>query len=141
MCCTVAAIPVSAQKTIDMDFNVNDYHICNSNSILHIEPTINGLSRTENTDEPALPYHSLRILVPQNAEDVPFSVSYEKTILYENVDVEANPAPMTTNGVKMQGNATATTSVTEPVLNKGIVHYGDFKYLYLSRNRPCQVIP
>ncbi len=132
MCCTVAAIPVSAQKTIDMDFNVNDYHICNSNSILHIEPTINGLSRTESTDEPALPYHSLRILVPQNAEDVPFSVSYEKTILYENVDVEANPAPMTTNGVKMQGNATATTSVTEPVLNKGIVHYGDFKYLYLK---------
>lgn len=48
------------------------------------------------------------------------SVSYEKTILYENVDVEANPAPMTTNGVKMQGNATATTSVTEPVLKDAV---------------------
>lgn len=132
MCCTVAAIPVSAQKTIDMDFNVNDYHISNSNSILHIEPTINGLSKTENTDEPALPYHPLRILVPKDAEEVPFSVSYEKTILYENVDMEANPVPMTTNGVKLQGYATATTSVTEPVLDKGIVHYGDFKYLFLK---------
>ena len=132
LCCTVAAIPVSAQKIIDMDFNVNDYHIINSNSILHIEPAINGLSRTENTDEPALPYHSLRILVPQNAEDAPFSVSYEKTILYENVDMEANPAPMTTNGVKMQGNVTAITSVTEPILNKGIVRYGEFRYLYLK---------
>ena len=129
---TFTTVPVSAQKDINLDFNIDDYHIINSNSILHIESQLEGLTKTENISEPALPYHPLRILIPQNTDEVPFSFFMEKTIIYDNIDMEANPAPMTTNGVKIPGNRIATTSVTSPVVNNGIVNYGGGKYLYLK---------
>ena len=125
-------VPVSAQKLIELDFNINDYQIVNSNSILHIGSNLKGLTKTENTNEPAVPYHPLRILVPQNVEDVPFSITLEKTIIYDDIDMEANPAPMTTNGMKITGYGIATSSVLSPVVNNGIVNYGGFKYLYLK---------
>lgn len=107
-----------AQGTYTLHFNKEDFRFETVDSVLVIS-TLNHIPLyMEDTEAPALPYFANRLLRPQNTIVTDFQVSFEKELLYTDVDIESNPeirpASSAENGADAVGKA--VKSVTSPVV-------------------------
>lgn len=111
-------IAANSQSSYTMTFKLSDFNIKESDGIVSINTAKPFPFFLEDREKPAVPYFSCRILRPSNQSSSNYQVSYEKTLIYENVDIEGNSAICPTDRAitNSMNSRKATKSSDEPVI-------------------------
>lgn len=95
----ISCVTLHAQRSYTLNFDLLDYNIENKDGVVSIITTKGAPCYLEDRSAPALPYFPYRILRPANTSTEDYSISYEKELIYQNVDIEGNPAILSTNNI------------------------------------------
>lgn len=98
----------SAKGIYKLHFNPKDYSVNVVNGIVNIQSSSTTATYDDDENEPALPYTIHRILRPLEVSSKGYMVSYETTLLYDNVKMEANKRVLSTNTVLEQKDTLRT---------------------------------
>ena len=114
---TMVCVLLFAKHSYTLTFNKNDFSIELKDSVVSVTDLKNGASYSEDLNAPALPYVIYRVLRPLGASDEKPKVSFDKELLFEDVDIEANPQTRTTeNSNYVYAIKTASSSLMSPIL-------------------------
>ncbi|MBQ8047591.1 MAG: T9SS type A sorting domain-containing protein [Prevotella sp.] len=121
------------QKIVEINFNQSDFHVYTENSCAFISSSLQDIKEIEDTLSPHLPYIPCRVIVPEDTDNVSYSVSFSQSLLLDSIDIEANPAPVIYGtSSNEESHRIATQSVTTPIYDCGLVKKGVYKYIYLK---------
>ena len=114
----ISCIALHAQRSYTLNFALSDYNVEEKDGVVSIVTTKGAPCYLEERSAPALPYFPYRVLRPANTSTGDFSISYEKELIYQNVDIEGNPAILSTNEIPTIRINTfkATKSSESPVI-------------------------
>jgi hypothetical protein len=114
----ISCIALHAQRSYTLNFALSDYNVEEKDGVVSIVTTKGAPCYLEDRNAPALPYFPYRILRPANTSTDDFSINYEKELIYQNVDIEGNPAILSTNEIPTIRINTfkATKSSESPVI-------------------------
>lgn len=149
--CCVVVLSQHKQRKYELNFNLSEFSIKTDGGLLSITTTKDFPLYLEDRSIPAIPYFPYSILRPANMSASNHHVSYETELLYENVDIEGNPAILPTNMILSDKNSQskATKSSDKPVIWGGDNNlygysYGFFKvspFIYDSETKRLFFIP
>ena len=126
-------VSVRAQRDFEFSYSQNSFTVNDTQGLLQINSNLPDYRRAGDLTCPNFQYFPLRVLLPAGWDELNYEVEFDKRLLRTGVRIEANMPAVTTNGdVVEMGNPYATSSVSNPVCDGGIVPYGKFKYLYLK---------
>ena len=149
--CCVVVLSQQKQRKYELNFNLSEFSIKTDGGLLSITTTKDFPLYLEDRSIPAIPYFPYRILRPANLSASNYNVSYEAELLYENVDIEGNPAILPTNMIlsDKKSPVKATKSSDKPVIWGGDNNlygysYGFFKvspFIYDNETKKLFFIP
>lgn len=149
--CCVIVLSQQKQRKYELNFNLSEFCIKTDGALLSITTTKDFPLYLEDRSIPAIPYFPYRVLRPANMSASNYHVSYETELLYENVDIEGNPAILPTNVIlsDKKSQSKATKSSDKPVIWGGDNNlygysYGFFKvspFIYDSETKKLFFIP
>lgn len=116
-------------REFDVFFNRNDFTINLSQGIATIQSATQPAIYSDDTSKPAFPLYSYKILLPEDAGSLAFNISFEKELIFTNVEVEKNAVSTTTNGVIVDEIQDSLFSILSPIINQRIIRIGSLKYM------------
>ncbi len=130
---SISCVVLFAQHSYTFKFDKTDFRFHLKDSVLHINSLKTGAFYSDNTNAPALPYFTYRILRPAGTAAEKYNVDKREELLFENVCIAGNPLIQPTGEYNMGDSVRISTfSVDSPIMySEHFSKYG-YEYLYLK---------
>ncbi|MBR5688486.1 MAG: hypothetical protein IKX36_11120, partial [Prevotella sp.] len=125
-------VDLFAQREFDINFNNNDFVTTLTNGKVSLKTSKPFAAYSGDTSKPAFPLFPYCILIPEDASSLQYTVTFESSLVYSNVDVEKNQPVMTTNGEVIGEIKDTIVSILSPVCGDRVIDLGKFRYVCLT---------
>lgn len=121
-----------AQREFDIYFNKDDFKTELSNGIVKVSTSNYLANYSDDTRKPAFPLYPFSILLPQDSISLEYNVSFERNLIYSNVNVEKNQPAISTNDDFIAEIHDTIVSIMKPIWSDdNLVDFGPFHYISL----------
>lgn len=125
-------VDLFAQREFNINFNNNDFVTTLTNGKINLNTTRPFAAYSGDTSKPAFPLFPYSILIPEDSTSLQYTVTYESSLVYSNVDIEKNQPVMTTNGEVIGEIKDTIVSVLSPICSDRVIDLGKFRYICLT---------